>query len=664
MHLRRNIKIESAVKAVSWAIGITGVLAAAEYVSWTYLALFAFLMALSALLDYRERHFSRWVYNSISIAVIALSVYRISMTDIVVPALEALMTLMAVKFMERKLFRDYMQIYVIALFLLSGTALMSIGPAFLAWFFLLFFLISAAAVLLAHHTETLAGPPGFFMPAGDILKIAARALLIPIAAVPLMVVVFFALPRTGYQFLGFLNAKSGARSGFSSGVVLGDSSAIREDESVVLRAVMRKIQSEALYWRGVTLDTFDGRAWKRSPQSGPEKTPPLPPPKIALVEQLLYVEPYGENFLFALDRPVRVSMQNSAGQNAAAGRDSVFVLTGPSASIDRKIRYRAVSVLSGITAEKNIDRRRYLQLPQDIPEGILKLANDVTRGMDGGAAAKALTAHLKGGRYAYSLTGLPGPAAPLDDFLFKTRRGNCEYFASALAVMLRMRGIPSRLVGGYRGGIYNDNGGYYIVPQKNAHVWVEAYIEPGGWVRYDPTAAQPPETDARGSGRGFLYRAGHRAGMIADSFYFYWMEFVVSYDLERQMRLADKLRVNLDVRNLSRIAGLLVEWKDPILRTIIPGALMFAAFAAYRRLRRGKCAEMRLLERFLRRLLRLGCVRRPSQGLTEFALEIKDEALKTNALLFAREFERLYYKDIPFGKKDLKRLKKLIVLLS
>ena len=734
MLIPREIKIESAVKAVTWAVGVTGVLAASEYVSWTYLFVFALLMALSARLDYRGTYFARWVYNVISIAVIALSVYRVSRTDIVVPALEALMTLMAVKFMQRKFFRDYMQIYAIAVFLLSGTALMSIGPGFLAWFFLLFFLISTAAVLLAHHTETLAEAPsgipsgtqGFLMPVGDVYKIAARALLIPVAAVPLMAVVFFVLPRTNYQLLGFLNAKAGARSGFSSGVVLGDSSSIREDESVALRAVMPEMPNDAeggaaaasgsrtpndaggraandaggrtpidaggrtpLYWRGVALDTFDGRRWTRSPRSGPDKTPPPAPPGAATVTQTLYVEPNGENFLFALDRPVRISMLNSAGQNAigqdawgqnvTAGRDSVFTLTGPAGRtgrttgslgppryIDRKIKYRAVSIPRGITAEKNIDRRRYLQLPADIPGGISELAKNVTSGMNGGgmddgAAAQALTDHLMSGRYAYSLTELPVSPAPLEEFLLKTRRGNCEYFASALAVMLRLRGIPSRLVGGYRGGVYNENGGYYIVSQKNAHVWVEAYIEPGNWVRYDPTSAPSAQLDTGAARRGFL----SHLGMLADSFYFYWMELVINYDLERQVKLADNLRMNLKIDNLR----FLVQWKEPVLRTLVSGAMMFAAFAAYRRLRRRKSAEMRLLDIFTGRLLRLGYARRlghagrPSQGLTEFAMEIKAEDIRSTAMQFAREFQRLYYKDLPFGEKDFKRLKELILTL-
>src|SRR5690606_13368344 len=81
---------------------------------------------------------------------------------------------------------------------------------------------------------------------------------------------------------------------------------------------------------------------------------------------------------------------------------------------------------------------------------------------------------------------------PVDDFLFNTRSGFCEHYASAFAFLMRAAGIPARVVTGYQGGEVNPIGGYLIVRQSEAHAWVEVWLEGRGWVRIDPTAAVSP----------------------------------------------------------------------------------------------------------------------------------------------------------------------------
>ena len=82
-------------------------------------------------------------------------------------------------------------------------------------------------------------------------------------------------------------------------------------------------------------------------------------------------------------------------------------------------------------------------------------------------------------------------------FLFDTRRGFCEHYASAFVVMLRAAGIPGRVVTGYQGGEINPRGGYMIVRQSDAHAWAEAIVD-GQWMRFDPTAAVAPSRVERG----------------------------------------------------------------------------------------------------------------------------------------------------------------------
>jgi hypothetical protein len=141
--------------------------------------------------------------------------------------------------------------------------------------------------------------------------------------------------------------------------------------------------------------------------------------------------------------------------------------------------------------------------------------------------------------YTLNIAGKPG-ADPLAHFLFNTKAGFCEYFATAMAVMLRTQGIPSREVNGFLPGEYNDVGGDYIVRASDAHSWVEAYFPGSGWVTFDPTppsSEQPP---------GLL----SRLALYIDWFQLTWNEWVINYDFSHQISLA---------RNVGQTSA---DWKE------------------------------------------------------------------------------------------------------
>jgi hypothetical protein len=150
----------------------------------------------------------------------------------------------------------------------------------------------------------------------------------------------------------------------------------------------------------------------------------------------------------------------------------------------------------------------------------------------------ALEQYLRA-NYAYSLElrGTPKGEDPLDTFLFEIRRGHCEYFASAMAIMLRHLGIPARLVNGFRAGEYNGLGDNYVVRQYDAHSWVEAYFPPYGWVEFDPTPPDPQR------GRATVIRL---ISNIVDAVDLWWWEGVVNYDFSRQYGMMSDLRSRLD----------------------------------------------------------------------------------------------------------------------
>ncbi len=135
--------------------------------------------------------------------------------------------------------------------------------------------------------------------------------------------------------------------------------------------------------------------------------------------------------------------------------------------------------------------------------------------------------------YAYNLnlTGKPGDD-PLAHFLFETHAGHCEYFASAMAIMLRTLGIPTREVNGFLPGEYNDLGEDYIVRASDAHSWVEVYFPGTGWMTFDPT---PPGAEYAG---GFF----SRLGQYMDWFELSWNEWVINYDFIHQILLAQTMQ--------------------------------------------------------------------------------------------------------------------------
>jgi hypothetical protein len=182
----------------------------------------------------------------------------------------------------------------------------------------------------------------------------------------------------------------------------------------------------------------------------------------------------------------------------------------------------------------------YLQLPASLDTRVGSLAWTVARqagALNAYDAARAIEAHLNGnaygGDYRYSLEMRAKGPDPLSDFLFNVRAGHCEYFATAMAVMLRTLRIPARVVNGFQAGEYNAAADAYVVRQADAHSWVEVYFpESDAWVTFDPTPADGRPAGTSGAG---LLGAFHR---YADALELFWIQHVVAYDRQGQRELA------------------------------------------------------------------------------------------------------------------------------
>jgi transglutaminase-like putative cysteine protease len=304
--------------------------------------------------------------------------------------------------------------------------------------------------------------------------------------------------------------------------------------------------NQSLRWRGIALDKFDGRTWKRSGEESKtfsgrnfyqfDTTDSLHD----LTTQTFFLEPVDTPVLFAAPRAIAVQ-----GALPYVRLDREGAITTRQHPLDR-ITYKVISdtsepeasVLRADLRPYTANFARYLQVPETLDPRIARLAREwITNGSARNRydAARVIEQHLQKD-FRYSLDMKAGGADPLADFLFNVREGHCEYFSTAMAVMLRTQGIAARVVNGFQRGEYNDAADVYTVTQKDAHSWVEVYFpETNAWVTFDPT---PPDGRLVRESSGLV----SRLGKYAEAMELYWNQYVIGYDRQEQRSLATTLR--------------------------------------------------------------------------------------------------------------------------
>ncbi len=634
-----TIKIKSLVTIISYLIGAIGFISVYRYINPLYSVAFVFLFILSIFFQYKKRFYiPKWSLNIFSVFLIAFNLYKINTEELITQIVQVLLLIYAVKFLEEKKVRDYMQIYTLTLFLLAGMGLLSLDISFSVYLVVIVIMLSTSFVLLTFYSQE----PEMELTKQTAVRIVLKSFYIPCLAIPLSVVMFVILPRTQYPIFDFLNRADKAKTGFTNKVRLGAVSNIQEDASVILRANMEKINNNDLYWRGIVLDFFDGISWTSTDKNPvPQSSSIVASGKT--IKQTIYLEPYADRYLFALDKPAFIYLRGVKRLDDLTFRMPSF--------IEKRLRYDTLSIISDYLFESHVDTKIYLQVPEGISQDIKNLAKSIIKGEDTMQDISSLISFFNSGSFTYSLKNLPITRKPLDDFLFKNRYGNCEYFASACAVMLRLAGIPARLVGGYRGGYYNDVGRYYLVPQKNAHVWVEAFIENKGWIRLDPTPASI-DNFALSKKAHFMFRMR----LALDLINYYWYAFVINYNLDRQLGIVFAITNAVKKPNLKFNTKMIKHLKYAAVFILISLLL----FIVVKVIMKKRDVEKLLLSHFYKRLDRYGYKKRESQGLEEFVEGIKNDSVRTKAWEFTRQFEELYYRDRKLKKNDIKRLKDII----
>ncbi|MGH8212130.1 MAG: transglutaminase TgpA family protein [Rhodanobacteraceae bacterium] len=305
-----------------------------------------------------------------------------------------------------------------------------------------------------------------------------------LASSPLALLAFVFVPRLSTPLWGAPGADV-SRTGVSDRMAPGDMRDLLIDDSPAMRIGFEGAPppQSARYFRGVVLWYFDGRAWLRG-VSGIRNTAPQP---VRLRGRLTHyevtLEPTRRRWLFALDVPV------TAPDGAQLGADRTLNRSRP---VDETVRYYVTSA-TNYTLAPRIDptlEGAALQLPADFDPHATALARSwrARYGNDNAAIVRAALKLFHTGGFAYNLAAPPLGRDSVDDFLFGTRQGYCEHYASAFAFLMRAAGIPARVVAGYYGGYWNDYAHYLLVRQSQAHAWDEIWLEGRGWVRVDPTA--------------------------------------------------------------------------------------------------------------------------------------------------------------------------------
>ncbi len=525
------------------------------------------------------------------------------------------------------------------------------------------------------------------------LSLTSVALVLAIVLVsPLL---FFLLPRISAGYLGAFAPRNELVSGFGNDVNLGEIGAIQQSSTVVMHVTFEGDHPapEAIKWRGTSLHSFDGKRWTATPSAtqvwrtmdgridvahGLVRVGEERPRGYHALRYRVLMEPVGIDVFFLPPVP-EVLLGNYRAVIVDEG-GAVF-------NSDRDHQITAYVGLSNIAVPPPDELRRatgelpprialrYLQLPR-LDHRIPTLAQQVT------AAARspyeqavALENYLRT-RYGYTLQL---PSAPVDDplanFLFVRREGHCEYFASAMAVMLRSLGIPSRMVNGFRTGEFNDVTGSYIVRARDAHSWVEAYFPGQGWVAFDPTPASLQPVFKSGWARVLLY---------VDAMREFWREWIINYDFAHQRTLttsfATQTRQWVEARRMAvrrqyfrllaeadRIRNQAARQPGKWSFVAVSGAALLLLLINLRRLYRAwqrhrlvraperapTVAAGLWYQRLTRWLARHGWPKLPTQAPREYLASIEDRDLRRRVASFTDSYERARFGASPDAAKEL-----------
>ena len=554
------------------ATGFIGLLLARSIPVW--LAIMTLLVLIASTLQPigwpARRRFALTVtprmWNALLIGAFALFLLDLTTIsrDMLPAGIHFLVILLNVKLKTLQERRDYRHLYAISLMAVLAAAALTTDLWYVS-VFVLYLIAAVWSLLLYHLTGATASaaplsPNAFAATPLAVPRITSKFFWwtngIAVFTFALTLMIFFLLPRISVGILQKPRGEGLRTTGFSERVDLGMIGSVKEDPQIVMRVELPEHPAageERVYLRGLAFDRYNGRSWSSGGRhrrnlemiadgtfvlrsGGSRSASAFSEP----IRQDILLEPLDTSVLFAAPFADAVS-----GEFAGVQLDNRMGLHLPYPSTSR-IRYSVVSREHRMIPEEQTATvieyaggilDRYLQLPED-SDRVAELARGVTHGTTTPYEKTAAVLHHLLSSYTYSLEADTSTSThPIDDFLFTRKSGYCEHYATAMVLMLRSIGIPSRLVTGFLATEWNEFGNYYTVRQRDAHAWVEVYYPRSGWVTMDPTpsnaVAMPPS----------LWVAFQRVG---ESIRLYWDRVFIRYSGRDQLAIIHGLREGTD----------------------------------------------------------------------------------------------------------------------
>lgn len=447
-------------------------------------------------------------------------------------------------------------------------------------------------------------------------------------ALPLMLLLFVFFPRIQTPMWHFPEDGLRAKTGLSDTLSPGSFSQLSLSQEMAFRVDFEGEPPPArlLYWRGPVFWHTDGVKWDLLPALA---MPANGKPYFSggFHSYTITLEPHGQRWAYALDLPNSIP---------AGFRQSTDHELWSRHEITERRQYRLSSGTSYSTGPLSAsDARKGLQLPDQVSPRLKTLVESwQAENPDPRAVAERALRYFREEKFYYTLTPPPTQGDPVEGFLLDTRRGYCEHYATAFVMLMRLAGIPARIVTGYQGGQWNSLGHFLEVKQADAHSWAEVWLEGSGWTRIDPTAAVAPERIERGldvdkqvadgeirfnlgdrlSGKGTWATLWRRARMLGASIDHAWDSWVLAYGAENQTRLFQWLGW--------------VDWRSLAGGLAAALALLFGLLAWLLLPKRRPVSDpaKRHYEHFLEKLARRGLRQRIGEGAHDFAARVAEAA--------------------------------------
>jgi Transglutaminase-like enzymes, putative cysteine proteases len=531
------------------------------------------------------------------------------------PAISLLVVLMSLKVLEAHTRREF-QVMV-----LIGWVLCLCGFFLSQDFGIALCLMTAFALLLVALIQFHRGssPGAFWPPLASASKLVAQA-------APLVVLLFLLFPRINPGFRFEFRAIRSASTGFSDRLSPGSIATLANSSEIAFRAEFPGNISRSpgpMYWRGVVMWHCDGMEW-RAPYA-PTSMSRSPTQSVSgnSIRQRIMLAPHDARWMFSLDRPFETP------RGAMLARGDYLWSFQP---IRKARRYEVVSSFESAGKELSPrERREALELPSSISPAVRELAQSWTaQSSSPRAIVNSALQFFRTQGFTYSLSPGEFRKDDLEQFLFHRRVGFCGHYAASFATLMRLAGIPARVVVGYLGGEYNDLGHFFLVRQADAHAWCEVWLPGNGWTRVDPTAAVAPgraSLDLNSFLEGRVASGQMEAGRSA------FVTRLARSALFTDIRLAwETLNYQWDTRLLAFDADVQEVFlnsiglakRGPFVLIIEILSVAVALLAIYfgwmqLRSRSGPDRVKALYERFCRKAARLGVQRDPCEGPLDFA---------------------------------------------